>query len=105
MSASPPNVAPLEYEQRKPFYRRRVPRQVFLLVVGALLLSLIWHYTPSLKELSIASWHRRCAAYSAAAGQVIYDDDPATYQKLPAGVNSSRALRQDRPYALLENPD
>ena len=105
MATSNP-AAPLEYEERVPFYRRRVPRRAFSLVVGALVLSLAWYYTPSLKELSVASWHRRCASYKAPAAQVVYDDDPATYRQLLTGANYvGIALRQDRPYAVRDNPE
>lgn len=104
MSESPPSNAALEYEERKPFYRRRVARQVVLVVLAVLL----WYFTPSARDLTVASWHRRCASYIAPPGQVIYDDDPTTHLQLlkdPAYTSSAITLRKDLPYALRENQD
>jgi hypothetical protein len=106
MSTWNPAAAPLEYEEHRPFYRRRVPRQAFGLIVLAILLALGWYFVPSLKDLSVASWHRQCASYRAPPGQVIYDDDPATYAGRLTGTNYvGNALRQDRPYAVRDNPE
>jgi hypothetical protein len=106
MSASDPAVAPLEYEERQPLYRRRGPRQAFGLIISAILLPFGWYYVPSLKDLTVASWHRQCASYRAPPGQVIYDDDPATYAQLLGSANYvGNVLRQDRPYAMRDNPE